>query len=308
MFALKTGKDDIGESDRMAAGSRAGVLPRPFRRLVRATTGIFTGRTSAPKHVGSAVALVFFAVVGANGIVVAGKGDLVRRAAFQLSGFAVEDIQISGNSETSEIVVLQNLGLEGAYSLQGVDIQAARGQLLNLPWVADADIRKVYPSTLKITLKERHPYALWQQEDGRLLMIERDGNIIGPLSAPKFRRLPLVLGQGGNVAAEDVEELLQEWPELGERVRAFKRIDERRWDLYLDNGMIIKLPAQDSDAAIVRLRALENDRSILEREIAAVDLRLDDRVAIQLTPTAMERRDAALEALQKTFKNKGRRL
>ena len=308
MFALKARREDIGGSDRMAQGSRAGVLPRPLRRLVRSATGIFTGRTGAPKHIGSAAALVFFVAVGANAVIVSGKGDLVRRAAFQLSGFAVEDIEISGNSETSEIVVLQSLGLEGAYSLQGVDIQMARGQLLNLPWVADADIRKVYPSTLKISLKERVPYALWQQEDGRLLMVERDGNIIGPLSAPKFRRLPLVLGQGGNVAAKDVEGLMQEWPELSERVRAFKRVDERRWDLYLDNGMIVKLPETGSDAALVRLRTLEAERSILEREIAAVDLRLDDRVAIQLTPDAMERRAEATEALKKTFKNKGRRL
>nr|WP_244629551.1 cell division protein FtsQ/DivIB [Martelella limonii] len=305
---MKARKDEIGETSRGAAGSRAGVLPRPLRRLMRGTAGILTGRTALPKHTGSAAALVFFALVGANAIAVSGKGELVRRAAFQLSGFAVEDIEISGNSETSEIVVLQSLGLEGAYSLQGVDIQMARGQLLNLPWVADADIRKVYPSTLKISLKERVPYALWQQEDGRLLMVERDGNIIGPLSAPKFRRLPLVLGQGGNVAAKDVEELMQEWPELSERVRAFKRVDERRWDLYLDNGMIVKLPEHGSDAALLRLRALETDRSILEREIAAVDLRLDDRVAIQLTPDAMERRTEATEALKKTFKNKGRRL
>lgn len=308
MFALKARKDEFGEGNRVAAGSRAGVLPRPVRRLLRSTTGLFTGRTAIPRHAGSAAALAFFVLVGANGIIVAGKGDLVRRAAFQLAGFSVEDIEISGNSETSEIVVLQSLGLEGAYSLQGVDIQMARGQLLNLPWVADADIRKVYPSTLKISLKERVPYALWQQEDGRLLMVERDGNIIGQLSAPKFRRLPLVLGQGGNVAAKDVEELMQEWPELSERVRAYKRVDERRWDLYLDNGMIVKLPEHGSDAALLRLRALEDDRNILEREIAAVDLRLDDRVAIQLTPDAMERRAEATKALQKTFKNKGRRL
>ena len=139
-------------------------------------------------------------------------------------------------------------------------------------------------------------------------MIERDGNVIGALSEPKFRRLPLVLGQGANFAAEGLDDLLSGWPLLADRVRAYKRVDERRWDLYLDNGVIVKLPEKGTDAAIARLKTLDETRSILEREVAAVDLRLDDRIAVQLTPSAMERREAAVEALKKTYKNKGRRL
>ncbi|MET3601590.1 cell division protein FtsQ [Martelella mangrovi] len=308
MFAMKLRKGDTVDSGRSDPVGRSGVLPRPVRRAVRVSTGFLSGRTPLPRHAGSIAALVFFAAVGANAISVAGKSDLVRQAAFQLAGFSVEDIEISGNQETSEIAVLQSLDLESAYALQALDVQRARGRLLNLPWVAEADVRKVYPSTLKITLTERVPYALWQQEDGRTLMIERDGNVIGSLSAPKFRRLPLVLGQGGNFAAADIDGLLEGWPALSERVRAFKRVDGRRWDLYLDNGMIVKLPQTGTEAALARLKMLEEDRSILEREIAAVDLRLDDRIAIQLTPAAMERRQAATEALEKTFKNKGRRL
>ena len=308
MFAMKAKKGDTAENGRSEPVGRSGVLPRPVRRVVRVSAGLLTGRTPVPRHAGSLAALVFFVAVGANAIAVADKGDLVRRAAFQIAGFAVEDIEISGNEQTSEIAILQSLGLEGAYSLRGIDVQLARGQLLNLPWVAEADVRKIYPSTLKITLTEREPYALWQQEDGRTLMIEQNGNVIGPLSAPKFRRLPLVLGQGGNFAAADIDGLLEGWPALSERVRAYKRVDGRRWDLYLDNGMIVKLPQQETETALGRLKSLEESRSILEREIAAVDLRLEDRIAIQLTPEAMERRQAATEALEKTFKNKGRRL
>ena len=308
MFAVNGKRQNMAEGGAGDLNGRPGVLPRPVRRAVRMAGGLVTGRTPVPKHAGTAAALVFFLAVGANAIMVAGKGDVVTRAAFRLSGFYVEDIEISGNRETSEIAVLQNLGLENSYSLQGVDIQRARGELLNLPWVADADVRKVYPSTLKVTLTERVPFALWQQEDGRLLMIEHDGNVIGPITEPKFKRLPLVLGQGGNFAAASIDGLLAQWPELASRVRAYKRVDDRRWDLYLDNGVLVKLPEFGSDAAVARLKSLDESRAILEREVAAVDLRLDDRVAVQLTADAMERRTEAVEALRKTYQNKGRRL
>ncbi|TCT43156.1 cell division protein FtsQ/DivIB [Martelella mediterranea] len=307
MFTLNGNRQDKAAAG-VSGCSRGGVLPRPLRRVARFSTGLVSGRAPVPAHTGTALAIVFFVAVGANAIAVSGKGELVQRAAIEVSGFSIEDIQISGNQETSEIAVLQALGLDDTISLQGLDIQVARGRLLNMPWVADAEVRKVYPSTLKIALQERKPYALWQQEDGRLLMIERDGNVIGPMSQPKFRSLPLVLGEGANFGAEKLDTLLAEWPELGDRVRAFKRVDRRRWDLYLNNGVIVKLPDSDTDAAVARLKGLEQSRSILEREVAAIDLRLNDRVAVQLTPAAMERREAATEALEKTFKNKGRRL
>lgn len=307
MFALN-GKNDSMNGGDVDQHVRETVLPRPLRRIVRFSAGLLTGRTPIPRHTGTALAVIFFAAAGFNAVAVSGKTDLVWRGAVQLSGFSIEDIKISGNTETSEIAVLQTLGLDGSLSLQGLDIQIARGKLLNLPWVADAEVRKVYPSTLQITMTERVPYALWQQESGALLMIEHDGNVIGPISKPKFRSLPLVLGQGGNFAAKKLDTLLEEWPDLAERVRAYKRIDGRRWDLYLTNGVIVKLPATDTDAAVARLKSLEDTRSILERQVAAIDLRLNDRVAVQLTPDAMVEREEAVKALTKTFKNKGRRL
>ncbi len=308
MFAMTGKQGGYDRTERSAAPDGARSLPRPARRVARSLSNLATGRTPIPRHLGSVVAVVFFAACGVNAVMVAGNGEQLSRAAIELSGFSIDDIQISGNVETSEIAVLQSLDLDTSISLHGLDIDRARGQLLNLPWVADADIRKIYPNTLKISLKERKPYALWQQEDGSLLMIEESGNVIGALTEAKFRRLPLVLGQGANLAAKDLDSLLTSWPELSNRVRAYKRIDGRRWDIYLDNGMIVKLPETGTDAAVARLKSLEETRQILEREIAAIDLRLDDRIAIQLTPDALERRDAEVEQLKKSFKNKGVRL
>lgn len=83
------------------------------------------------------------------------------------------------------------------------------------------------------------------------------------------------------------------------------RVAGRRWDLYLDNGVIIKLPEDNIDGALARLTKLEKDQSLLQRDIAAVDLRLDDRMAIELTPDAVVRRQTALDARTKALKKAG---
>jgi cell division protein FtsQ len=45
--------------------------------------------------------------------------------------------------------------------------------------------------------------------------------------------------------------------------------------------------------------ALDAADGILSRDILAIDLRLDDRVAVQLTPGAIERREAEMKQRQK---------
>jgi len=47
---------------------------------------------------------------------------------------------------------------------------------------------------------------------------------------------------------------------------------------------------------------------LLERDIAAVDLRLEDRTTVQLTPEAVKRREVALKAREKMLKAQEKRI
>jgi cell division protein FtsQ len=50
------------------------------------------------------------------------------------------------------------------------------------------------------------------------------------------------------------------------------------------------------------LSTMEEGQQLLERDIAAVDLRLEDRTTVQLTPEAAARRQIVLEARTKMLK------
>jgi cell division protein FtsQ len=83
------------------------------------------------------------------------------------------------------------------------------------------------------------------------------------------------------------------------------RVAGRRWDLHLDNGVVIKLPESDIQEALVLLHRYEQSQGLLNRDIAAVDLRLHDRTTIRLTADAAERRASAVEARAKALKKAG---
>ncbi|RAX40510.1 cell division protein FtsQ/DivIB [Rhizobium tropici] len=280
------------------------VLPRPLRRAVRFLVSLGSGRINIPAHTGTVSVLALFAATGLYGMSIGGHSQAVAEATTSAAGFAIEDVKVSGNDETSEIEILQLLGLDGTTSLVALDADAARLKIANLPWVENVEVRKVYPRTVEVKLTERKAYAIWQH-GSELSLIQKDGSVIAPLRDNKFAKLPLFVGRDAETAAASVEDEFAKWPDIRGHVKAFVRVAGRRWDLYLDNGVIIKLPEDNIDGALARLTKLDKDENLLERDIAAVDLRLDDRTAIELTPDAAVRRQAAVDARNKALKKAG---
>ncbi|WP_405047981.1 cell division protein FtsQ/DivIB [Rhizobium miluonense] len=280
------------------------VLPRPLRRAVRFLVSLGSGRINIPAHTGTLSTLVLLAATGLYGMSVGGHTQAVAEATTSAAGFAIEDVKVSGNDETSEIEILQLLGLDGTTSLVALNADAARLKIANLPWVQDVEVRKVYPKAVEVKLKERKAYAIWQH-GSELSLIEKDGSVIAPLRDNKFAKLPLFVGRDAETAAASIDDQFAKWPEIRSHVKAFVRVAGRRWDLYLDNGVIIKLPEDNIDGALARLTKLDKDQNLLQRDIAAVDLRIDDRTAIELTPDAAVRRQAAVDARNKALKKAG---
>ena len=71
----------------------------------------------------------------------------------------------------------------------------------------------------------------------------------------------------------------------------------------LKNGIAVRLPEAEVERALDTLVKLDRDNKILSRDIAAIDLRLLDRVTVQLSDEAAAARAEALKA--KSPKKKG---
>jgi len=279
------------------------VLPRWLRRPVRMVARLGDDDFKAPPFSASALSAALFASSLAYGGYLGGHLDGFVQGVTARTGFAVDQIKVAGNSHTSEIDVLDKLELDGWTSLIGFSAESARERVASLPWVEAAAVRKVYPHTLEVRGEEREPFAIWQQ--GReLSVIEKSGRIIAPFAGGRQAHLPLLVGTGAPQFAPDLMKRISRYPELAARVKGYIRVGERRWDLRLDNGITVKLPEFGEDAAIAALVRLERDKGILSRDIVAIDMRLSDRLVLQLTPEAASAREAALKEKPKAIKRK----
>jgi len=308
VFALKSGQGG------QAGGPRAGlfglsfspenfVLPRFLRRPARFVTRLFDGEYQPPRYAGVVATAVFLSSSVLYGAWLGGQIPVAAQAVTARFGFAVDQVRVSGNRETSEIDILERLDLDGWTSLIGFDAEAARERIAGLPWVKVAAVRKVYPDELEVRIEEREPFAIWQH--GRqLAIIERDGRVITPFDGGRHAVLPLVIGYGAAERGAGFVAKIRQHPELAARVKGFILVAERRWDLRLENGITIRLPEAGEDAAIAEVLRLDREDGLLSRDIAAVDLRLEDRLVIRLTPEAMERRATLLAEQEKAAKKK----
>lgn len=299
MSALRSGQGPRsgvadGRSGAVSVFGARFVLPRPLRRPVRMIQRIGLGDVEPPRFAATMAAAALFAATGMYGVIAGGHADTVVQAITAHSGFAISDVRVTGDRQTSEIDVLQKIGLNGWTSLVGFDAGDARERIAELPWVESASVRKVYPSTLEVSLVERKPFAIWQN-GSRLTVVERSGKVIAPFSGGQLAKLPLVVGMGAPEAAPGFVETVGQHRRLAAQVKAYIRVGERRWDLRLKNGVTVKLPQDGEGTALADLVALDSEYGLLSRDILAVDMRLEDRLAVRLTPEAAERRKEALE-------------
>jgi cell division protein FtsQ len=256
-----------------------------------------------PRRVG--VAATVFILLGSTGLGIVKGGHVdefvtglsdARNALANSAGFRITTVAINGRKQLSQDEVLAVGGVNGRSSLLFLDAATVRDRLKANPWIADATILKLYPGQLQIDIVERKAFALWQQ-DGRLSVIADDGAVLEPYVSRRFLTLPLMVGKGAETRAKD------RYPQVRSVTKAAIFVGERRWNLRLKDGLDIRLPENDVGNALAALSRLDKEDRLFSRDIVAVDMRLPDRLMVQLSEEAAKAREELFK--DKKSKKKG---
>jgi cell division protein FtsQ len=196
-------------------------------------------------------------------------------------GFRVENVEVVGRSQTEPKALLAAAGLSRGDPILAFSPTEARRRIENLPWVQSAAVERRLPDTIAITIVERKPMALWQHNE-KISLIDASGVVLGAVAIESAPNLPLIVGGDAPAHASELLQLLAAYPEIGKRVQASSWIGSRRWDLKLDNGVDVRLPESGVAEAMKQLAEAEASSRLLERDVAAVDLRLSGKMIVRL--------------------------
>ena len=159
------------------------------------------------------------------------------------------------------------------------DINGASRDLEALPWVASVDLRRLWPDTLSLHLREEVPIAKW----GAVELLNQYGELFSPTDTDDFAGLPLLEGP-----ADSQDQVMQQYKQLsqalspvGLKLDGLKLSHRQSWTLKV-NAMQIEAGRQDVLARTQRFARFYAQQDRAETaQFASVDLRYGNGIAVK---------------------------
>jgi cell division protein FtsQ len=199
----------------------------------------------------------------------------------RFAGFGIDQVSLTGVKFTLASDVFDALDLANVRSMASFDAAAVRSRLERLPWIATAELTRVFPDGLDVRITERKPFALWAR-GGRQYLIDRTGRVLSAVTGTTDLALPRVSGEGAAGEAVALLGLLAHYPDMARRLEEAERVAERRWTLKLSGGVTLQLPA-DGEAAVLEAIAAGELSRLIARGNLIIDLRAPGRAAVRAT-------------------------
>ncbi len=199
-------------------------------------------------------------------------------------GFSVERITIEGAYRTKNEELLKALPLKINHPILYTGLKKVKEKVEDLPWVASAVVQRRLPSTLYIKVIERDPMAIWLKPSENIL-VDRYGHEIIAVSLNEYKNLLYISGVDAPKGLPKFLSWLEQHPSVLSQIKYASFIGQRRWNIKLKNGMLIKLPEERVCEALKELNDLFKKFDLLGNVIS-VDMRLKQQFIIKLSSGA----------------------
>ncbi len=275
----------------LKAAKRLPRDPAPSKWKYRYQRWMLTPGVKASVRIGTPLLLIGIIVSvwvsdDANRAMVAETYADAKEAVQQRPEFILSKMEVLGADEQTVADVLTMLPQTFPVSSFDLDLTEMRETVEDLYAVESARVRVGDAGTLVVDITPRVPVAVWRDK-GTLRLIDQGQVISGIIETRADRRdLPLIAGDGAHAHLEEALALFQTADPIKEKVRGLVRMGERRWDMVLDKGVRLMLPEEAPIAALDRMIALNEAKDMLNRDIAAVDMRNPDRAVLRMTADA----------------------
>ena len=201
-----------------------------------------------------------------------------------LTGAHIKTVIVIGASPKVEKLIRAKLGVKEGNSIFSLSTTNMLNNLKKIGWIKTVSVHKILPNIIKIEVTERIPIAIYYHNKYYTL-IDKDGNFIE--SVNKNPGLPLTSGAEANTKLFKILQILSKYPQLKKEVTSLIYMRKRRWDIVLNNKMLIKLPAGDTHRSMEDNieRALQVLTRLLQKPniqniAVSIDLRIPGNVVI----------------------------
>lgn len=185
---------------RLNASAKAGSVPRrrsrglpAQRRRSRQQSFSFADSVSG---MGSGHRLkISFVLLALVVLLVMTAASVMAYRAFARSAlFALHKVEVVGAvrapQDEIESLVRQRVMKDGVWL---TELESIRKEVMKYQGVREAEVRRVLPDTLRVTITEREPFALARRRSGAVVWVDRDGLALGERTKFKVNSIPPII-------------------------------------------------------------------------------------------------------------------
>jgi len=203
-------------------------------------------------------------------------------------GFRVQEVVVQGRVNTQQQDLSKAIQIDRGDAIFSIDLQQTRFRLEKLEWVRHATVVRRLPDLVHIKIEERHPIAIWQHHN-QFYLVDEDGTAILTKNHRHYGVLPLVVGEGAPQRSPELLLLLAKFPNLQKNLQALSRVRERRWNIYLVGGILVKLSDSSLNQGLGILEKLLAEQRLAINNVKEIDLRTPERYFVRVTPETIQR-------------------
>ena len=195
--------------------------------------------------------------------------------------FPIKKIAVDGeflNLKTGDVEELVSDAVVGGFF--SLDVAYLRTKILNNPWIESVSVRRIWPDSIRVSIREQDPVAYW----GKHALLNEQADIFAPPNLVTNANLVKLDGPIGMEAAvlERFHDLKPLFDELGIELRSLQMNERRSWTIGTADGVEIHLGRDNLAAKISRFKtafqaSLTNDWS----SVARVDLRYTNGLTVR---------------------------
>ena len=189
------------------------------------------------------------------------------------NGFKIENVLITGTRNLSNNYIKDTIKIYNDGSIFNIDLSSIYNKIKQNAWVKEVSIERILPNIIKIKILENQPVAIWQNKKNNKL-ITANGDIIFDGNVNDFKNdFPIIKGNKSKENISSILKILETNQSFYKNIWSLTFINERRWDLHFNQGLVVRLPSKDIKKAWEKIIKLQKNYNVLNLRLTEIDLR-----------------------------------
>jgi cell division protein FtsQ len=201
------------------------------------------------------------------------------------TAFPLQQITFTGNQHLNDEDLRALTGLGEKENLATLSSGSVFRNMSASPWIRSVSVRKEFPGTLQVLIKEAEPFALLDM-GGRHFIVDNKGKLLEELKDSSIPFLPIIVGNPfeKKEAFGEAINLVKAIKEAGllSRKDRIEVIANKQQEMTANfDGVVVKVGTGDYREKLIRLLELEQEIKSRRIPVDYIDLRFANRVVVK---------------------------